>query len=226
MLPTLCSVGQKSMARPYKIKKSLFGRYSISYSCPHCGESLSSPIEEGGKADICPNCRRPISVPGAEEAAHILEERRVAEEQAREAAERKKQLKLQEKKERERRERSGLESGGTERRDGDARRYELTPLPPVDAEIVEYDELQDKTPNTRSCPFCGEQILAVAIKCKHCGEFLDGRRPQQAGTQGTQVVVQQAQHPVYIERQGQGGCCLLFIIAAAIVVAALFLALL
>ena len=28
---------------------------------------------------------------------------------------------------------------------------------------------------SRACPFCGEQILASAIKCKHCGEFLDGR---------------------------------------------------
>ena len=27
----------------------------------------------------------------------------------------------------------------------------------------------------RNCPFCGEEILATAVKCKHCGEFLDGR---------------------------------------------------
>jgi membrane protein YdbS with pleckstrin-like domain len=30
---------------------------------------------------------------------------------------------------------------------------------------------------TRRCPFCGEVILAVARKCKHCGEFLDRAAP-------------------------------------------------
>lgn len=27
--------------------------------------------------------------------------------------------------------------------------------------------------STKACPYCGELILEIAVKCKHCGEFLD-----------------------------------------------------
>ena len=43
--------------------------------------------------------------------------------------------------------------------------------------------------DTKVCPFCGEQILSVAIKCKHCGSNLNGAAAPQPN-QPTAVPIQ------------------------------------
>ena len=40
---------------------------------------------------------------------------------------------------------------------------------------------------TKACPFCAEEILVAAIKCKHCGEFLDFRNSNSETAQPSQT---------------------------------------
>jgi len=47
------------------------------------------------------------------------------------------------------------------------------PVPPPLPNTVTYTPEQRTAPQSKACLFCGEQVLAVAKKCKHCGEILD-----------------------------------------------------
>ena len=39
--------------------------------------------------------------------------------------------------------------------------------------MTEQQEVVQAGPQTKPCPFCGEQIMTGAKKCKHCGGFLN-----------------------------------------------------
>ena len=85
----------------------------ITFSCPHCKQSLDIPEEMLGQAVACPACNGSIQLPEPEP------------------------------------------------------RPAPAPPPP------EPEPRLPQKPETKDCPYCGEDILAKARKCKHCGEFLD-----------------------------------------------------
>ncbi len=68
--------------------------------------------------------------------------------------------------------------------------------PPVPIEHSEAAPASEKAPKpppipktqaTKKCPFCAELILHDAIKCKHCGEYIDGRKKPQPQSVGAGV---------------------------------------
>lgn len=64
-------------------------------------------------------------------------------------------------------------------------------------------------PNVVRCPFCAEEVLAEARKCKHCGEFLDpvlraARAPNKAGTAGVLGFALPGAGHIYKGKVGRG----------------------
>ena len=61
--------------------------------------------------------------------------------------------------------------------------------------MTEDQEPKQLEPQMKPCPFCGEQIMETAKKCKHCGEFLDPvlRSSAEKSQQSEKIIVQNVQ---------------------------------
>jgi hypothetical protein len=54
---------------------------------------------------------------------------------------------------------------------------------------------QENQPTTKKCPFCAEEILSNAVKCKHCGEWLNRESIVEQKTQSIMQQYSNAQAP-------------------------------
>lgn len=66
-----------------EIKKSLLGKLTVKYDCPKCTSRLTSPSDDVGTTDTCPDCHAQFTVPGTEELNRwrIKESRRTHQQQ-------------------------------------------------------------------------------------------------------------------------------------------------
>jgi predicted RNA-binding Zn-ribbon protein involved in translation (DUF1610 family) len=147
------------MNRRLEIKQGLLGRYTLSYDCPHCSSPLKSALDEAGTSQPCPDCGRGFTVPGKEERDRIRSEQERDAQVRREEKERAHRLKRDKQ----------IELVAERKRIADDNRRRR-----IAAENYEQELAASKMNEICRCPYCGEEILAQAKKCKHCGEFLDG----------------------------------------------------
>ena len=63
-------------------------------------------------------------------------------------------------------------------------------LPQVTTQLSSLSKTEVMTKGKTTCPYCGEEILATAKKCKHCGEWLD-RDNEESSEENTSALQQQ-----------------------------------
>ena len=68
--------------------------------------------------------------------------------------------------------------------------------------------------DTKQCPYCSEEILTTAKKCKHCGEYIDGELRKSRAESAKQ-------EKIVVEQKSSGAVKFLVILAIIALIAAL-----
>ena len=68
---------------PYKLYKTLTGKIQVKYGCPGCGLELENSLNEAGRTDTCPGCKKNYVVPGEMKKIEIEQQQAKEEENKR-----------------------------------------------------------------------------------------------------------------------------------------------
>jgi uncharacterized membrane protein YvbJ len=68
---------------------------------------------------------------------------------------------------------------------------------------------------TKQCPYCSEEILETAKKCKHCGEYIDGELRKARAASSSK------QEKIVVEQKSSGAVQFLVILAIIALIALL-----
>lgn len=92
--------------------------------------------------------------------------------------------------------------------------------------VLNMSALVEDDNKTKKCPYCAEQILSDAVKCRFCGEFLvDSLRPSQSSApESKQNVAPEPKQTVIVKEKGEGlflqtlncGCVVVIIVIALV----------
>lgn len=144
------------------------------FSCPHCSQALEAPEVAVGSQFSCPSCNQPVEVPmpAAAEARPTPSPGQVCaiclspftESDAKTScpacqAEYHSDC--------------WIENGG-------CAVYGCSQAPVVESRRAIEIPMSYWGQENKNCPKCGQQILAAAVRCRHCGTTFESARPQEA----------------------------------------------